>query len=326
MKYQKETLSTFSGQILNRLEKYNPHNLRSEDFNNVVICGLGGSGIGGQIAKSYFYELSPLPIETVSRYSLPKYVNSKTLIIIGSYSGNTEETISLSKQAQLTGAKIIVLTAGGELKELGEKMKWPVYHSEPGLQPRMALGYSLTNLMLILEEFFQLPIASKIKLGSQKVKDYNLFLENGRKLFEESKTQLNSSFVILADSKFEPIATRFAQQIQENAKLEAFVNVLPEANHNVIETYHSKSPNTYFLLDSKSNTRTTDRFNFVKNLLKKNGNLVIEIPVNGTEFNDWLEIIFTLDWTSLWMADSLDRESENVPIIWELKNYLAGRE
>jgi glucose/mannose-6-phosphate isomerase len=325
MKYQKEALSAFSDQIKDRLAEYVPHNLNYKDFNNVVLCGLGGSGIGGRIAKSYFSDKASLPIEVVSKYTLPKFVNEKSLVILGSYSGNTEETLSMLIEAEKRICKTIILTSGGELLKIGTEKEIPVYLSKPALQPRMALGYSLTNLLLILEEFFQISLKGELLKGSNKVADFNFFIDLGKALFEKTKTGLKSSFVIISDDLYEPIATRFAQQIQENAKLEAFVNVLPEANHNVIETYHSKSPNTYFLLNSGANQRTTHRFSFVKNLLWENGNTVVEIPTSGVSLTNWLELIFTLDWTSLWMADSLSRESESVPIIKELKEYLADQ-
>jgi glucose/mannose-6-phosphate isomerase len=322
MKYQKEVLSTFSNQIKDRLDNYFPHNLNYRDFNNVVICGLGGSGIGGRIAKSYFSDKALLPIEIVSSYLLPQYVNKESLVILGSYSGNTEETLSMVKEAISKKAKIIILTSGGELMELGKKHDWPIYKAKTGLQPRMALGYSLTNLMLVLSEFFEISTKNKLFDSALKLDDFETYVKKGRYLFSKTNTTSGSNFVIISDDKFEPIATRFAQQIQENAKLEAFVNLLPEANHNVIETYYSKLPAVFFFLDSKSNKRTTQRFDFVRNLLEENGNTVVEIMPSGDGLSQWLETIFILDWTSLWMADSLERESSRIPNISALKQFL----
>jgi len=81
-------------QIEYSISKYKKHNLSYENFKNVVLAGLGGSGIAGRIVKTYFQALAPLPIEVISDYKLPNYVDDKTLVILNSYSGNTEETLS----------------------------------------------------------------------------------------------------------------------------------------------------------------------------------------------------------------------------------------
>ncbi|MFT6850764.1 MAG: glucose/mannose-6-phosphate isomerase [Sphingobacteriales bacterium] len=323
MKYQKDSLSQFSEQINDRLNGYKPHGIKISEVRNVVICGLGGSGIGGKIVKSYFEDISPIPIVLNSKYDLPHFVDSSTLVVLSSYSGNTEETLAMLASAKEKGAKIIGLTSGGKINEDLPSLS-PVYSAKPGFQPRMALGYSLTNLFLVLGELFSVDLFPELRIAVNNLSNQSRYYDLGMELFKELRGFDYQRFVIISDDKFESISTRFAQQIQENAKLEAFVNVLPEANHNVIETYHSKLPGVFCLLDSKSNKRTSQRFDFVKDLLLKNGNSVVEISVMGIGLSQWLETIYVLDWTSLWLADSLDRESENVPIITALKEYLAA--
>src|SRR5690606_40901821 len=88
---------------------------------------------------------------------------------------------------------------------------------------------------------------------------------------------LNNKFVIVADGMTEAIGVRFCQQIQENAKVEAFINVLPEANHNVFETYYGKLPNNFIFMNSNSNDRNIGRFGYLKELLEKQGNTIYEI-------------------------------------------------
>ena len=87
-----ESLKTFYKQLEYVLSNYEKHNLNLTDYSNIVIAGLGGSGIGGQLTKAYFINEMPITVDTVSDYTLPAYVNNKTLLILCSYSGNTEET------------------------------------------------------------------------------------------------------------------------------------------------------------------------------------------------------------------------------------------
>ena len=323
MKYQKDALSTFPSQIQSRINAYEPHGLTWTEFSNVVICGLGGSGIGGRIAKNIFRDLSELPIEVNSHYILPKYVNSDSLVIMCSYSGNTEETLTMLMEAQNRQCSIVALTSAGELLKISKENNYPIYLSKQGCQPRMALGYSLTNLLLVLSEFFNLSLQEQLSEASQALRETESFIQKGNKIFKQIDSP-TEKHIIIADDQLEPLATRFAQQIQENAKEEAFVNVLPEANHNVLETYHQGRDGTYYLLISGENHRVNLRFEFLKQLFTEKGIHFIEIPFEQNNLQSWFETIYVLDWVSLWLADSLSRESESVPIITELKEYLAN--
>ena len=93
------SLKEFGKQIAFSLENYKPHGHKASSFQNVVLGGLGGSGIGALIAKSWLFDKASLPIEAINDYALPSYVNSSTLVVLNSYSGNTEETISLYNSA-----------------------------------------------------------------------------------------------------------------------------------------------------------------------------------------------------------------------------------
>src|SRR5687767_11733674 len=95
MKYQGKDLATFSQQIEFAIDQYRPHGFNVNEFDNVLLCGLGGSGIAGRIVKNYFLDGFPLPVEVISDYVLPAYVGPRTLAVMCSYSGNTEETLAM---------------------------------------------------------------------------------------------------------------------------------------------------------------------------------------------------------------------------------------
>ena len=152
MKYLSSELSRFSSQIKYATENYNLHDLKLTDFAQVLISGLGGSGIAGKIVKGYFQNKFLLPIDVISDYVLPAYVNERTLVIVSSYSGNTEESLAMYEDARAKNCTIIVLSTGGKLVEWAKRDKVLIYFAESEFPPRMALGYSLTYLFLIFFE------------------------------------------------------------------------------------------------------------------------------------------------------------------------------
>jgi glucose/mannose-6-phosphate isomerase len=323
MKYQSEALKTFSAQINFALEHYTGHTCKSKDFDNVIICGLGGSGIGGTIAKNFFTQHANLPIEVVSDYDIPAYVSDKTLAIVSSYSGNTEETLSMYHKVIEKKAKVLVISSGGKITQLANQGNFPIYAAVPGCQPRMALGYSLSYVLLALGDFFGINFKTELKEISELVANDGFFFNQASELFFPIKKRLKNKTIIVSDGFLDAVAVRFAQQVQENAKSEAFVSVLPEANHNMIETYHSEMPTNFIFLNSFENHRVNKRFEFLKNLLVNKGNVTIEVGGTGSSLKHIFGVIYTLDWLSLLMADGLSRQSDHVPIISDLKNYLA---
>ncbi len=112
---------------------------------NIVITGLGGSGIGGRIVAQLVQENANLPIFINNNYTLPGFVNEKTLVIVSSYSGNTEETLAAMKQALSKGAEVACITSGGEVNELAKTHHLNVINIPGGNPPRTMLAYSLTQ-------------------------------------------------------------------------------------------------------------------------------------------------------------------------------------
>ena len=115
MKYLGEQLSTFNKQMAYAMANYQSHGKKIGQFKNIVISGLGGSGITGKIIKSYYLDKINIPVETVSDYQLPKFVNADTLVILCSYSGNTEETLSAYHDAKAKGAYCLTVSVGGKM-------------------------------------------------------------------------------------------------------------------------------------------------------------------------------------------------------------------
>ncbi len=323
MQYQRADLAYFPYQIEYALNHYQPHQFHIENFRNVVIGGLGGSGIAGHFVKNFFYDKATLPIEVVSEYRPPDYVDKNTMLILSSYSGNTEETLELAEWAQKREATVLTITTGGALEKLAKKNGWPVFYAESGFQPRMALGYSLTYLLLVLNELMGLNYEEKLREIAEDTKDTEYIISMAEGYFHQLKDERGHKFIILTDHHTFPVGLRFCQQLQENAKTEAFVHRLPEANHNVIESYYGDLKSHFILLNSHWHTRLDVRFDFVRELLEKNGNQVLEIPLKDHSLRQLINTTFLLDWMALLTADKKAVNSLEIPNIKALKSLLS---
>lgn len=322
MNEQHEALKKFSYQINYSIDNYKAHGLKATDYNNIIIAGLGGSGIGGQIVKTFYSNETPVPVQCVADYNLPAYANEKTLVIAASYSGNTEETINVFNEALARGCKILAVTTGGRLKQLSEVNNIYTLQIESGFQPRMALGFSLTYLVLLMGELCGRDLKEEMKGVAAAFEDHHSYAEEAASLFEVIKSKIRSKFVVLADGPLEPVAVRFAQQVQENAKHECFVHTLPEMNHNVIESYYGVLDSVFFLLNSNQNDRVTARMGFISGLLEKENHKVIQVELEQYNWLSVYETIYRLDWLSILVADHRGVDSLNVPNIMSLKEYL----
>jgi glucose/mannose-6-phosphate isomerase len=322
MNAQHEALRKFSYQIHYAISNYKPHGLLASQFNNIVIGGLGGSGIGGRIVKSLFASELSIPVESIADYSLPAYVNEKSLVILASYSGNTEETLTMYEEVKKRGAKMLTLSTGGKLKELALQDDLYFLQVEAGFQPRMALGFSLTLLIQIIAELAGKNVKAELEALVPLFANSTPFEETANSIFESIKQKTNSKFIVLTDGPMEPIGIRFAQQVQENAKHECFQHVLPEMNHNVIESYYGTLDSVFFLIDSMQNPRVSARFEFLGNLLAVENHKMVDLNLEHYSIRTVYETIYTLDWVSIYVADHRRVDSLNVPNISSLKEFL----
>ena len=148
-------INDFTNHLKEAIEIANNSPLKSnrKKIKNVLICGLGGSGIGGTIITDIVAPRTKIPITTSKDYQIPYFVNKHTLVIANSYSGNTEETLFAIKKCQTKEAEIAVITSGGKLKTLAEENSYNKIILPPGRPPRAMFGYSFTELFYILHHY-----------------------------------------------------------------------------------------------------------------------------------------------------------------------------
>jgi glucose/mannose-6-phosphate isomerase len=316
-------LNHFSTQIEYALQQYSGHGYTASSFHNMVIGGLGGSGIGGRLSRLFFQSEASIPVEVFSEYALPAYANSNTLVVLCSYSGNTEETLAMYEDAKSRGCTIICVAAGGTLMDWAHRDGLKCYQIETGYQPRMALGYGFSFQLLILGELFGMDMSASLRNISERLQtEQDALKTKATALFDFFKESIAHKFVVVCDMAFEAAAIRFCQQIQENAKGEAFVHVLPEANHNVIESYYDHRDTNFIFLNSGLNPRTNIRFDFLKGVLTELQNKVYTYQVS--QFNLWalFEFIYVTDWLSIHASNAKGVNNMEVGIIMRLKKHL----
>ena len=279
------SLDNFTEQFDFVLDNYTSHGLNTNQFDNIIMGGLGGSGIGAVLAKNWFFDKCPIPIETIADYHLPKFASKKSLVILNSYSGNTEETLQLFEEANTLGCPMIIMTGGGKLKELATQNNLKTYDLKSGYQPRMTVGQGLGFISMIFGELLgedHQPIIQDIRDYFEENRDRQK--QSGEQIFNFFKNTIRKKFVIVADREFAPVAVRFTQQLQENSKLEGFVNVLPEANHNAIESYTDKLDTNFIMLYSNKNPRVAARFDFLISHLELDNNTVLPMQIPRSIF------------------------------------------
>lgn len=320
-----ESLNTFYTQLEYVLNTYQQHNLNIANFENIIIAGMGGSGIGGKLTKSYFYNKVPVPVETVSDYNLPAYASNKTLLILSSYSGNTEETLSAFEQGKEKGCGMVAITTGGKLLELVKANHIQYYLVETGFQPRMALGYSFGFLLKIFAELLGEDIDEEIKACIENLKNQDEHTTVARQMLEKFRKNVEWKYIFITDGAFEAAAIRASQQMNENSKKEGFVSVLPEANHNVIESYYGTQQSNFIILNSGTHERVDLRFDFINGLLDRENCRVVHLAAEEFSLKMIFSIIHKLDWFSIYVAEETHQNPMEIENIISLKDFLSDQ-
>ena len=213
------------------------------DINKVVVIGMGGSAIGGDLVSSLVAPEARIPVIVYRGYDLPAFVDDDTLVIASSYSGNTEETLSAFNQALETGAKKLAITTGGKLKDIADENKVPVLTFNYRSQPRAALAFSFLPILCFLQKLGFISNKSAevneaievlLKL-SDKIAETRPVKQNpARQLAEKIHGNLT---VVYGAGLLSEAAHRWKTQINENSKAWSFYEVFPELNHNAVVGY-----------------------------------------------------------------------------------------
>jgi glucose/mannose-6-phosphate isomerase len=205
----------------------------------VVVCGVGGSAIGGDILCEWMSTFSEIPCHVSRSYSIPPSVDKETLVLVASYSGSTEETLSMFDEARKRRAKIVCISSGGQLAQLGETLDIPVAKLPTGMMPRASVGCMLGAMIGIMERAGLIAADKELEEAVRVLGGVVAACKASAPTADNpAKRMAHQLFgtipVIVGYDISRPIAKRWANQFNENSKTMAFSSQLPELNHNEI--------------------------------------------------------------------------------------------
>lgn len=310
-----------------------PYTKRSID--SIVVNGLGGSAIGGDLLRSYLAEDLKIPFIVNRHYYLPEFVDARTLVVISSYSGNTEETIAAHLDAVKRKAKVLCISSGGETSMLAKQYRQPLVTIPKGYPPRTALGYSFFPSLVMfgsmgLIKSREKDIRETVRLLKKKALVYSKLSGKQNLALELAKQLYNKLPVVYSSAdRFDVVNTRWRGQIAENGKVLAFGHVLPEMNHNELVGWkvlkrHMQDMAVIFLRDKEDHDRVKLRMEITKSIVGEYASKVIEVQSEGTSLLARIfSVIYLGDWVSFYLAIMNGVDPTPVKVIDYLKNELG---
>ena len=300
---------------LRRIARFSLDPSIAGSIKNVLLCGMGGSGIGGDVIRSFLIPDLKAPFQICRDFSVPGYIGPDSLVIVSSYSGNTEETLRAFGAISSAGARVVCITSGGTLLSRARRRDIPHLVIPGGYPPRAALGYSLVYVLKILHESRLIDgrldelkgILANIgdRTGTFKP-EISFSMNPAKKLAAKLFGKIP---VIYSSCEFlHPVAYRWRCQLNENSKMLSFVSMLPEDYHNGImgwqgEVGSGKPYIVVFFRDTGEEERMRNQLFYLKSLLTGGDIPFLEIRSEGrTVMERMLYLINLGDFISCYLA------------------------
>jgi glucose/mannose-6-phosphate isomerase len=296
------------------------------EIRNILITGMGGSGIGGKIVALWLQDELSVPVTLINDYNLPEFVNEHTLVIASSYSGNTEETLMSLYKAHEKGARIIGICSGGDLQEFCAKHAYNCILVPGGNPPRTQLAFSVVQLVHI---FVQLGLCSPKRLD--EIKSANELLVSATDTIKTEARKLADFLdgkvgVFYSSARYEGVAIRARQQFEENSKYLCWHHVIPEMNHNELVGWGGGDDRfaVVFMQTGDLIPRNQKRYDITMDRIKTFTPHVTEIVAKGTcPIERSFYLIHLVDWSSLYLAQKKGVDEFDIDVIYYLKDELA---
>lgn len=296
------------------------------ELQHVVVTGLGGSGIGGTIVSQLVQDEMMIPMLVNNDYSLPAYVGKNSLVVVSSYSGNTEETLSAMEIALSRGAEVACISAGGKVVEVAKEKGLNYIQIPSGIPPRGSFGLNSPQLLYVLHQYGLIGNAFEQQLLTAA----DSIDKNEAAIRAEAKTiakEIDGTVpIIYSDAAYGGASIRLRQQINENAKMLCWHHVFPEMNHNELVGWAGgdKRFSVILMRTEGDHMRTQLRMNLSKAIFKKHTDHVVEIFAKGDNIIErTYYLIHVGDWVSIELADMNGVDSIEVDVIDYLKSELA---
>lgn len=327
-----DILENFPEQIEDVVEELD---LKTLPFNpdNIVVTGMGGSAIVGDILKSLLANSISIPILVNKDYSLPSFVDENTLLFVVSYSGNTEETLSAARKGLEKKAKVIAISSNGELEEICKERGVVFIRAPKGYPPRGAIAFMFVPVLIILSEMLIydsdvaiLDAVNELKSLRDDIKAEVPTEENrAKQVAERIKGKVP---IIYGHSIYNAVANRWHTQFNENSEVLSWYGAVPEMNHNEVVGWEGDDESFHFipifLRDENESEKIKNRIELTKELvLEPNTEDVIEVWGRGeTQLARILYSIYLGDYISIYLALLYGRDPSPVEIISKMKERL----
>ncbi len=306
------------------MAKINKH---TSDIRNIFVTGLGGSGIGGNFVIELVRKELKVPMTINKSYEIPAYIDASTLVIVSSYSGNTEETLTAFHLLKNSGSKVVCISSGGKLIELAIECgfdyiklpdNWP--------SPRACLGYSLVQQIFILNHLGLISDTLPKLVGTS----YALLEAETEDIRDKAKLVAQMLVgkipIIYTTDRMESVAVRFRQQINENSKMLCWHHVLPEMNHNELVGWREKKDEWAVVVfrNSDDYDRNVVRLDICKEIINNYAPTYIELFSKGNSLMERMMYFVHLgDWISVELAQLRNVNANEVLVIDFLKAELG---
>lgn len=300
-------------------EKFNTEKFREKRFEKIIVNGMGGSGYSGYLLQNLLKDNSKIPVLVNNYYELPACADKKTLLIAISYSGNTEETLSVVKQAKKKKIPLIAITSGGALSEIEKNfIKVPI-----GIQPRQATGYLFFSMLSVLNRL------KLVNVKEKEVNDTERFLKKEFNSLEIkakviAKLLFGKKPVVYVTENLRAVGVRWQTEFNEIGKQFLHWNVLPELQHNEINAFNGFEESIFFIIYSNNESKQmVKRIQFQEKRIKMLKKKVFLIETKGSNLLEELwyaNYLGTL--TSFYSAMLNKKNPTPVPVIEGLKKYL----
>ncbi|MHB8329247.1 MAG: bifunctional phosphoglucose/phosphomannose isomerase [Acidimicrobiales bacterium] len=300
---------------------------------HVVVLGMGGSGIAGDVMVAVAGPFLPVPVVVVKSYDLPDFVGRGSLVFAVSFSGNTEETVEAAGEAADAGASLVAVTNGGELGRLAEEWGAPIVPVPGDIpQPRAALGAMAIPPLIVLEDIGLFPGASQwVALAIDQLSRRRDQLVRSGGLAEDIARQIGRTIPVVhgAQALGATAALRWKAQVNENAKSPAFSAVYPELCHNEIAGWGQHGDVTRQVMTlvnlrhDAEHPQVVRRFEFVSEVLREVVAGIIDVRAQGEgDLAQLLDLILVGDFVSLHLAAREGIDPGPVPVLEQLKHRL----
>ncbi len=301
---------------------------------DVFVCGMGGSAIGGDLLAEWMAAAGPVPCYVTREYDVPPQMGKDSLVIVASYSGNTEETLSMFDAARKKRAKIVCVASGGQLAEMSERAGAPFARLPGGLVPRSTVGYMFGAMLGILERSGVVDPDKQLEETARVLSKVVSYCKPSVQTGDNPAKMLAHEIlphvpIVIGYGLSRPVARRWANQLNENGKTMAFSSELPEMDHNELVGW-MKDPRArgfaaVILEHSKGHTAMDRRLQATKDMLGKIAPVYSSEAIGLSPMAKMFSLVMTGDYVSAYVGILKEEDPSSTEPIEELKELLSKK-